>query len=462
MPLIDSGFVTTYRGISVSRKRILHGAEFEARLLKLCLGPRVRHDPVPGEQTSTRAVDIGAPQRDPELAVSVRIDPTHRPAIATPINALESPYRLHRRRARHAADGCGWVQGASDLERRPIACGRSGNARRDVLNVRQLQQERSFGGDPVAHAVENLRDRIDREPMLSIVLGRLEQLRADFAVHRLVLTPARRSGKHQRLDRGSGATYQELGRRANECSEYEGVALGEAPRKARRQYTPVERTLRPHKEIARQDHFVEFAGSYLPNRSINRLDPCQLRDSRTGVPNARNALRHRRLLHRRWEVPPKLDARAVAVGTQHGARNDQLRVPIRIKRETSESNRHRAAASLDPAENPIEIMSRLPEPVGSPRDLYSGRGPPRDKPFAIVDPCKAVRIGEGRQKIGYGVGIDMVPAVHQIRGTHRRVPVTICAAPRATKRERGSSNPAPSSISSRRPRAGRYAVDSGR
>src|SRR5918996_5781090 len=102
MPLMDSGFVTTYRGISVSRKRILQGAEFEARLLKLCLGPRVRHDPVPGEQTSTRAVDSGAPQHDPELAVSVRIDPTHRPAIATPINALESPYRLHRRRARHA------------------------------------------------------------------------------------------------------------------------------------------------------------------------------------------------------------------------------------------------------------------------------------------------------------------------------------------------------------------------
>jgi hypothetical protein len=163
----------------------------------MALWPRVRHDSVSGEKSCPRSVHLGASKRDTELTVAVRIDPSHRPAVAAPVHALEIPDRFHRRRTRRAADGGRWVQQPGDLKRGVIPGRRPRNTRRDVLDVRQRQQKRSFGREPVAQATENVGHRFDREPMLTVVLGGVQQRRADLLVFGLVFSPARRTSQHQ-------------------------------------------------------------------------------------------------------------------------------------------------------------------------------------------------------------------------------------------------------------------------
>ena len=93
----SSDEVTRLCGARQSDSRAsLIGHELGLRLGELRVGVRARDDAAAGEEPGPVAGDLGAAQRDAELAVAVGADPAHRPGVATPVHPLELADQLER------------------------------------------------------------------------------------------------------------------------------------------------------------------------------------------------------------------------------------------------------------------------------------------------------------------------------------------------------------------------------
>src|SRR5207253_5309991 len=70
--------------------------ELEAGLLQLGPGVRLRDDAAAGEEPCRRAGQLRAAQGDGPFSVAVRIHPTHRARVPSPVGALQLPDQSER------------------------------------------------------------------------------------------------------------------------------------------------------------------------------------------------------------------------------------------------------------------------------------------------------------------------------------------------------------------------------
>ena len=222
--------------------------------------------PQPANRRAVRSRSRRAAQRDAELAVLGRVHPADGARVPAAVHALELGDRLDRAVARLAPDRGGRVQQARQLDRRARLGELGVDRRREMLDVRDLDDARLVGGlDPDGVRAQRALDPPRDDPVLGAVLVGAQELLAEVIVDAGVGAAPRRARERDRRGDGAAAADEQLGagaderrlRRADAEAEAGREELAQGAVERRRDRAPPALDL----DLAREDHLLELAGS---------------------------------------------------------------------------------------------------------------------------------------------------------------------------------------------------------
>ena len=184
-----------------------------------------------GEEVGLAVAQQGAAQGDAELAVLGRVHPADRAGVPAAVHALELGDRRGGRGPGLAADGRGRVQHPGQLDRRARLGQLGDHRRRQVLDVRHLDDLRLGRRlDPDRVRAQGADDPLGDDPLLAAVLVAAQQLLAEVVVDGGVGAAPGRAGEGDGRDAGAGAAHQQLRAGADEGRLGRAAAEAEAGR----------------------------------------------------------------------------------------------------------------------------------------------------------------------------------------------------------------------------------------
>ena len=259
------GPVTGRRGgAAAARQGLAHRHELRRRLPDLGVGVRVGHHPAAGEQPGHRAVELGTPQRHPQLAVAVGVHPAHGPGVPTAVHALELGDQRQRGLAGRAAHRGRRVhrRGEAQQGRGVVAVQLAVHVAGQVRHV--VQRDHPGGVRHVQLSTQRPqrgRERLDRQCVLAAVLLRRQQSpRERRAVRGSARLRPGGAGQHPRRDRRAAAPHQQLRSGTDQPVDGERPARRVAPRQAVEQEAWVQGGVGDGQQVVRERRLLQLTG----------------------------------------------------------------------------------------------------------------------------------------------------------------------------------------------------------